>query len=212
MRLFLASYRFGAHADRLAALAGPPGRVAVIANACDAWPRARAAAVTSDLVPLRTLGYRPEEVDLREYAGRAKALAQRLAEFPTLWVRGGNTFVLRAQFARSGADLVIPELLAADALVYAGYSAGACVLAPDLHGLETADDPAEVLPACGIEPRWDGLGLIDRPIVPHIDSATDPDGDGNRLAAAYRAAGVEHWALTDDDVVVVDGDAVRLFH
>ncbi|MBF6457292.1 Type 1 glutamine amidotransferase-like domain-containing protein [Nocardia cyriacigeorgica] len=212
MRLFLASYRFGAHADRLAALAGPPGRVAVIANACDAWPRARAAAVTSDLVPLRTLGYRPEEVDLREYAGRAKALAQRLAEFPMVWVRGGNTFVLRAQFARSGADLVIPELLAADALVYAGYSAGACVLAPDLHGLETADDPAEVLPACGVEPRWDGLGLIDRPIVPHIDSATDPDGDGNRLAAAYRAAGVEHWALTDDDVVVVDGDAVRLFH
>lgn len=212
MRLFLASYRFGAHADRLAALAGPPGRVAVIANACDAWPRARAAAVTSDLVPLRTLGYRPEEVDLREYAGRAKALAQRLAEFPMLWVRGGNTFVLRAQFARSGADLVIPELLAADTLVYAGYSAGACVLAPDLHGLETADDPAEVLPACGIEPRWDGLGLIDRPIVPHIDSATDPDGDGNRLAAAYRAAGVEHWALTDDDVVVVDGDAVRLFY
>ncbi|TLF82243.1 Type 1 glutamine amidotransferase-like domain-containing protein [Nocardia cyriacigeorgica] len=211
MRLFLASYRFGAHVDVLAALAGPPGRVAVIANACDAWPQARAAAVTSDLVPLRTLGYRPEEVDLREYAGRAEALAQRLAEFSMLWVRGGNTFVLRAQFARSGADVVIPRLLAADALVYAGYSAGACVLAPDLHGLETADDPAEVLPACGIEARWDGLGLIDRPIVPHIDSATDPDGDSNRLAAAYRAAGIEHWALTDDDVLVVDGDTVRLF-
>ncbi|TLG04739.1 peptidase [Nocardia cyriacigeorgica] len=211
MRLFLASYRFGAHADVLAALAGPPGRVAVIANACDAWPQARAAAVTSDLVPLRTLGYHPEEVDLREYAGRAEALAQRLAEFPMLWVRGGNTFVLRAQFARSGADVVIPRLLAADALVYAGYSAGGCVLAPDLHGLETADDPTEVLPACGIEARWDGLGLIDRPIVPHIDSATDPDGDGNRLAAAYRAAGIEHWALTDDDVLVVDGDTVRLF-
>ncbi|NEW36982.1 peptidase, partial [Nocardia cyriacigeorgica] len=38
MRLFLASYRFGAHYDRLAALAGAPGRVAVIGNACDAWP------------------------------------------------------------------------------------------------------------------------------------------------------------------------------
>jgi dipeptidase E len=210
MRLFLASYRFGAHAGALAGLAGAPGRVAVIANACDAWPQSRAAAVTSDLVPLRMLGYRPEEVDLREYTGRAAALEQRLAEFPMLWVRGGNTFVLRAQFARSGADLVIGRLLAADALVYAGYSAGACVLAPDLHGLETADDPAEVLPACGIEPRWDGLGLIDRPIVPHIDSPTDPGGDGNRLAAAYRAAGIEHWALTDDDVVVVDGDTVRL--
>ncbi|MFE3446246.1 Type 1 glutamine amidotransferase-like domain-containing protein [Nocardia sp. NPDC059180] len=211
MRLFLASYRFGAHYDRLAALAGAPGRVAVIGNACDAWPAARAAAITSDLVPLRRLGYQAEEVDLREYAGRTEQLAARLADFPLVWVRGGNTFVLRAQFARSGADLVIPELLAADALVYAGYSAGACVLAPDLHGLETADDPAEVRPVCGIEPRWDGLGLIDRPIVPHIDSATDPDGDGNRLAAAYQAAGVTHWALTDDDVVVVDGETVRCF-
>ncbi|MBF6083449.1 Type 1 glutamine amidotransferase-like domain-containing protein [Nocardia cyriacigeorgica] len=210
MRLFLASYRFGAHADRLAALVGGPCRVAVIGNACDAWPAARAAAITSDLIPLRRLGYAAEEVDLREYAGRSERLAARLAEFGMLWVRGGNTFVLRAQFARSGADLVIPELLAADALVYAGYSAGACVLAPDLRGLETADDPAEVLPACGIEPRWDGLGLIDRPIVPHIDSATDPDGDGNRLAAAYRAAGIAHWALTDDDVVVVDGESVTV--
>lgn len=37
MRLFLSSYRFGAHYDRLAALVGTPGRVAVVPNACDAW-------------------------------------------------------------------------------------------------------------------------------------------------------------------------------
>ncbi|WP_435593516.1 Type 1 glutamine amidotransferase-like domain-containing protein [Nocardia sp. bgisy118] len=210
MRLFLAAYRFGKHPDRLAALVGAPGRVAVIPNACDAWPAAWSSAVTSDLVPLRKLGYAPEVLDLRDYVGRAADLERRLAEFPLVWVRGGNTFVLRAQFARSGADLALTRLLAADALVYAGYSAGACLLAPDLHGLETMDDPREVPPTCGVEPRWDGLNLVERRIVPHIDSPTDPDGLGNRLAADYRAEGIPHWALTDDEVVLVDGDRAEI--
>ncbi|PXX66334.1 dipeptidase E [Nocardia tenerifensis] len=210
MRLFLSSYRFGAHYDRLAALVGEPGRVALIPNACDAWPDAWAGAVTSDAVPLRKLGYAPETVDLREFVGAPAELERTLAGFPMVWVRGGNTFVLRAQFARSGADLVLPALLAKDALVYAGYSAGACLLTPDLHGLETVDDPAEVAPVCGIEPRWDGLGLVDRPIVPHIDSPTDPTGDCGALAESYRARGVAHWALTDDDAIVVDGDRTEV--
>ncbi|WP_433680717.1 Type 1 glutamine amidotransferase-like domain-containing protein [Nocardia sp. CA-119907] len=210
MRLFLSSYRFGAHYDRLAALVGEPGRVAVIPNACDAWPAAWASAVTSDVTPLRRLGYAPDVLDLRDFIGRTTDLELALAEYPLVWVRGGNTFVLRAQFARSGADVVLPKLLAADALVYAGYSAGACLLTPDLHGLESIDDPAEVAPACGIEPRWDGLGLVDHRIVPHLDSATDPDGAATLLAARYRAEGVAHWALTDNDVVVVDGDRTEV--
>ncbi|MEV6273662.1 Type 1 glutamine amidotransferase-like domain-containing protein [Nocardia sp. NPDC051832] len=210
MRLFLASYRFGAHADRLAALVGTPGRVAVIPNACDAWPDAWESAVTSDFVPLRKLGYAPEVLDLRDFLARPAELERALREFPLLWVRGGNTFVLRAQFARSGADVVLPRLLAEDALVYAGYSAGACLLTPDLHGLESSDDPAEVQTACGIEALWDGLGLVDHRIVPHVDSALDPADFGTRLAAGYRAAGIPHWPLTDDAVVVVDGDRLEL--
>ncbi|MGY4101306.1 Type 1 glutamine amidotransferase-like domain-containing protein [Nocardia sp. R16R-3T] len=210
MRLFLSSYRFGGHYDRLAALVGEPGRVAVIPNACDAWPAAWAAAVTSDMTPLRKLGYTPEVLDLREFVGRATELETTLAKYPLVWVRGGNTFVLRAQFARSGADFVLPKLLDADALVYAGYSAGACLLTPDLRGLESADDPAEVEPACGIEPLWDGLGLVDHRIVAHLDSATDPDGISAALAARYRAEGIAHWALTDNDVVVVDGDNIEI--
>ncbi|MFE6862541.1 Type 1 glutamine amidotransferase-like domain-containing protein [Nocardia sp. NPDC057668] len=210
MRLFLSSYRFGAHADRLLAMIGEPGRVAVIANACDAWPSAWQSAVTSDLFPLRRMGFAPEVVDLREYVGRAAALERALTGFPLVWVRGGNTFVLRAQFARSGADVVLTRLLERDALVYAGYSAGACVMTPDLHGLESMDDPGEVGTACGVEPRWDGLGLVDRPIVPHLDSPTDPDGLSRKLVRDYLAAGTPHWALTDDHVVVVDGERTEV--
>ncbi|WP_054815611.1 Type 1 glutamine amidotransferase-like domain-containing protein [Nocardia arizonensis] len=210
MRLFLASYRFGAHRDRLLSLAGPPGRAAVIANACDAWPTAWSGAVTSDVRPLRALGFHTDVLDLGEFIGRPAELERRMREYGMLWVRGGNTFVLRAQFARSGADLVLPRLLAEDALLYAGYSAGACLLTPDLHGLESSDDPAEVAPTCGTEPRWDGLGLVDRRIVPHLNSPTDPHGFGDRLAAEFRANGIPHWALTDDQVVVVDGDTTEV--
>lgn len=201
MRMFLASYRFGAHRDALLELVGSRRRVAVIANAADAWPpAARSSAVTSDVLPLQQLGFAVDEIDLRSDP------VERLADYPFVWVRGGNTFVLRAQLTRSGGDVVLRGLIESDAIAYAGYSAGACVMTPSLHGLELADDPAEVLPTCGIEPIWTGLNLVDRAIVPHVGS----DDDCDRVAARYRRAGISHWALADDQVVVVDGPRVAL--
>lgn len=226
MRLFLSSYRFGADPAPLLSLVGRPGRVGVIAAAADAWPRtARTSAVVSDVMPLTRLGFTAEEVDLRDYVGDdgqpcAAALRQRLDGFGLVWVRGGNTFVLRAQMARSGADRVIPELLASDSLVYAGYSAGACVMTPTLHGLDSSDDPAEVVATCGVEPRWDGLGMVGFAIVPHYPPAELP-GAGNAVpledAAAVRRtvdaltlAGIEYRTLTDDQAIVVNGDRTEL--
>ncbi|CAM2872556.1 Type 1 glutamine amidotransferase-like domain-containing protein [Skermania piniformis] len=203
MRLFLAGYRFGAHRDRFVALAGGSGPVAVVANACDAWPpAARSAAVAGDLGPLRSLGFTAREIDLRRDPATA------LADFPVVWVRGGNTFVLRAAFARSNADTVAVDLIRQNALVYAGYSAGACLLAPSLTGLELLDDPADA----GPELRWDGLGLIAASIVPHHRSPLDIDGGAERLIARYRAADITHLPLTDDEVLVVDGDAGTVLH
>ena len=97
------------------------------------------------------------ELDLREFIARPDELEATLTESSLLWVRGGNTFVLRAQLARSGGDVVLDRLLRDDALVYAGYSAGACVLAPSLVGLEFTDDPGEVASTCNVETRWDGM-------------------------------------------------------
>jgi dipeptidase E len=41
-------------------------------------------------------------------------------------------------------DEVLRELLAEDRVVYGGYSAGACVLTPSLHGIELVDDPHDI--------------------------------------------------------------------
>lgn len=198
----------------------------VIAAAADAWPRtARTSAVVSDVMPLTRLGFTPEEVDLRDYIGsdgraRSAALKERLEGFGMLWVRGGNTFVLRAQMARSGADRVIPELLLSDSLVYAGYSAGACVMTPTLHGLDSSDDPAEVVATCGMEPLWDGLGVVSFAIVPHHAPAELPGAEDavpledaaavRRTVNALRLAGIEYRTLTDDQAIVVNGDRTEL--
>jgi len=210
VRLFLSSYRFGAHQERLLQLLGDrPRSAAVIANAADAWPpSARASAVVSDLTPLRRLGFTAREVDLRDYVDHADRLAANLADHSLVWVRGGNSFVLRAQFARSGADSVLPDLLSRDVLAYAGYSAGACVLTPSLRGLETLDDPGEVLPTCGVDPIWDGLGLVHKPIVPHWRSPMSDSDEIDVVVADFRSRGVDIWALTDEQAVVVDGESI----
>ena len=53
--------------------------------------------------------------------------------------------------------------------MYGGFSAGSCVLAPTLRGLDLCDPPDTCLATYG-QVRYDGLGVLDRPVVPHVDS------------------------------------------
>ena len=218
MRLYLSSFRLGRHPDRLVQLvrrdtASPV--VAVIANALDgADPARREQAVEEELSALRGLDLAAQEVNLLDYRSDGDDLARDLAGYAALWVRGGNVFTLREALHLSGASVVVPRLLGADALVYSGYSAAGCVLAPDLTGLEECDDPLEVVRIHGTAARYDGLSVLDRALVPHLDS---PDHPESRLltgvAERYRRAGVSFWALRDGEELVVDGtvaDAVVL--
>lgn len=210
MKLFLSSYRFGGHSDAFVHLTGPPDDLAVIANASDAWPAAaRDSSLLSEFGPLRALGYRPKEIDLREYAGRPAAFERALDGFGAVWVRGGNTFVLRAQLARSGADDILRGRVRGNSIVYGGYSAGACVAAPSLIGVEDADDPGEVRLATGIDTVWDGLDLVDFSIVPHLDSVLDENDSGWATLQRLRRDGVRSHGLTDEQAIVVDDSGTR---
>ncbi|HEY7485850.1 MAG TPA: Type 1 glutamine amidotransferase-like domain-containing protein [Streptosporangiaceae bacterium] len=217
MRLYLSSFRLGNHPERMLALLREQpirGEVAVIANAMDAQTEdERSAGVQREADALASLGLRPTEVDLRRSFDRpADAVAAALARFPLIWVRGGNVFMLRYAMARSGADLALTTLLRRDAVVYAGYSAGACVLAPSLGGLEQCDDPQVVPAAYGDPPIWDGLGLLDYALVPHVDSPGHPETEIlSTVAARYRAEGVAHRPLRDGQALVVDGSDARIY-
>ena len=106
--------------------------------------------------------------------GRWWALAAALARYDAVWLRGGNVFVLRYALAASGGDEDLVRMLASDALVYAGYSAGPCVLAPSLRGLEAVDPPDRVTVAYGGEPIFAGLGILPGQVAP--DALREPLG------------------------------------
>lgn len=215
MRLYLSSYRNGDHPELLLDLVGRGGRsaagarIAVIANGIDAEDAdVRLSGVAGEFERLGALGLDPVEVDLRDFfGGPPEDVRAVLAGFPAVWLRGGNVFVLRAALALSSADTALGNLLRGDALVHAGYSAGACVLAPSLHGLEHCDDVTAVSRTYGTEPVLEGLGLLDRALVPHVDSPGHPESVAlGEVAAAYRAAGIPHLTLRDGQALVVDGD------
>lgn len=202
MRLYLSSHGLGNHTEELLKLCGAGRRAAVLAHAVDLLPASeREALVRHELAELREAGFEPYELDLHRQGD-----LERLQDADLLWVMGGNVFLLRAVLARTGADVAITALLAEDCLVYGGWSAGACVLAPSLEGLETVDDVAVV-----DHPVLTGLGLLDRPVVPHLVSPGQPDsGPCDRLAVTYASRGQRIWPLRDGDVLVVQGTDERL--
>lgn len=210
MRLYLSSFRNGDHPEELIGLMHRPGPVRVVANAMDGVQDAdRAAAVRLELDNLAEIGLEATELDLRDHT--PASLAGELADVEMLWVRGGNVFTLRHALRSCGADAILPDLLRRDALVYAGYSAGPCVLAPSLRGLEICDDADEVRRVHDADPIFDGLGVLDRAFVPHLDSADHPETDLlAQVVARYEADGTPYWGLRDGQVLVVDGDRVEL--
>ncbi len=127
------------------------------------------------------------------------------------WLTGGNVFILRYALSRSGADAAFGDLLAADALVYAGYSAGPCVLARSLRGLELVDDAEAVMRTYGAEPGWDGLGLLNEAFVPHYRSPGHPESAAmEAVVARYRAEGTPYRTLRDGQALVINGPDVAV--
>jgi dipeptidase E len=205
VKLYLSSFRLGDHPGHFVAMLPPKARIAVVCNAIDSEePVVREEKVIAEHRWLVELGLRPEEVDLRDFA--PERLRPRLAEFDGMWVRGGNVFVLRAAMARSGADRILPELIRSEQLVYAGYSAGGCVLAPSLRGLELCDDVSDV-----DDVVWDGLGVLDEAFVPHLDSPGHPETELiEKVRDLYERTAVPYVALTDGQALVIDGESRTL--
>lgn len=195
MRLYLSSFRLGDHPERLVAMVPEPRRIAVICNAIDNEPDERPGKVAAEIGWLRDLGLDPTEVDLRtdDPAG--------LAAYQAVWVRGGNVFVLREAMRRGGADEILTDLIRTDKIVYAGYSAGPCVLAPSLRGLELCDDITAV-----VEPIWTGLGVLDQAFLPHLDSPLHPETELiARVKDLYDRTNTPYIPLRDGQALIING-------
>lgn len=214
MRLYLASHRTGDSFPELLRMAGAGARVGVISNAVDFIPaadrEAYARSVFDPIADFRAHGLYAYDLDLRAYFRRPEALLAELERTRLVWAVGGNAFLLRRAMRQSGFDAIAPGLIWAERLVYGGWSAGACVAAPTLRGLEHMDDPAVLAEGYDPEPIWEGLGLIDAAIVPHYRS------DHAEAEAAERVAGwmaenrLPHRTLRDGDVLIQNGEILEL--
>lgn len=203
MRLFLASLGFGDHPDALVRIVGRDARIGVVVNAVDDRPASdQRLAVEVESDEMSRLGLRPSHLDVADPES-----VSRLDALDALWVRGGNTFVLRRALAVGGLDTAIADRVRAGTLAWAGYSAGAAVLSPDLDYVGEVDDPA----AAGPVPITTGLGVLDRPVVPHVDGSYDEALRCAALSDRLTREGVAHHRIGDRDALtVVDGVVTRL--
>ena len=206
MKLYLSSFRFGDHAKQLSNLYSNNKKVALIVNAWDAYPdgERRLLGIQRETEGLIQLGLQPEILDLRTFFDKPADLAKKITEFGGVWVTGGNTFALRRAFHYSGLDLWLQENRSDNNFVYGGYSAGVCVLSPELKGLELVDEPNVVPDGYKADVIWQGVGLIDFAFAPHFES-DHPESDMVTQEVEYMVKnGINYKALHDGEVIILE--------
>ncbi|HEU0099267.1 MAG TPA: Type 1 glutamine amidotransferase-like domain-containing protein [Allosphingosinicella sp.] len=213
MKLYLSSLMVGDHVDRLIALAGGRGaRMAVITNALDYIPLQaqleHARAHFDPMIYFADNGFDPSLLDLRFYFGRPAALRAVLLRHKVIWALGGNAFLLRRALRESGFDNIIGDLLG-EGIIYAGWSAGACVAGDSLRAIGLMDDPSVSAPGYdSAEPIWDGLGLVPFTIIPHYRSEHPEAPAAGKAAEFALSNGIDFRTLSDGDVLLLAENGV----
>lgn len=197
--------------EEMLALIGSNKRTAVIMNARDyIRPDERSDRLQIEFENLTRLGLQPEELDLRDFFNNSSELKAVVKNFGFFWVMGGNTFLLRKAFKQSGFDGLIIELLTNDVVAYGGYSAGICVLAPSLRGLDLVDSKDSEVEGYIRDVIWDGLGLIEYAIVPHFKCAQTELDDIDTYVQYLIDNHILFKALRDGEAIVINGSEDKI--
>ena len=207
MKLYLSSYRLGNDTSVLKDwLLTHDNNILVIPNALDVFPdvERKSNSIEDKNKDLVELGFVPKILDLRNYFSKPEDLKNDIKDYKSFFVQGGNTFTLRRAMKLSGFDNYLKSISEKPDYLYSGFSAGICVLAKDLHGLDLVDDP-------NIDPYdygkiiWDGVGLIDFVPVPHFDTPSHPESRFMNDVVKYLGEHhVYYKTLKDGDVIVED--------
>jgi dipeptidase E len=86
--------------------------------------------------------------------------------------------------------------------VYSGYSAGICVLAPTLRGIDLADDLVAAKELFNKGVLWDGLGLISYMPVPHYKSDHPESYLMEDVVSFMEREGLPYKTLRDGEVII----------
>jgi len=210
MRLYLSSYGIGNKPEKLVNLVGENKRVALIANATDLDESYRSVGVEKQFSVLKSLGFTPEEIDLRKYFNKSEELKNALDGIGLLWVRGGNAFILQRAIEQSGLNKILPELLQKNSFVYGGYSAGVIVLSPTLKGVELVDDSVSIPSSYQTEFSWEGMNIIPYSIAPHFESDHPESEKVNLVIEYFKDNKIYFKTLRDGEVIIVDGKSEEI--
>jgi dipeptidase E len=209
MRLYLSSFRLGNHPQKLVDLVKGNMRAVVVINACDYLSdEERLIRVQQEFAALQSLNFYSSELDLRYYFNnqqKQSELRDLLAACGLIWVRGGNSFVLRRAMKMSNFDRMIIDFLERDAIAYGGFSAGMVMLTPSLCGVNLVDNP-EVIPP-GYDPTiiWECLGVIPYAIAPHYKSDHPESAATDYLVQYYIDNHMPFKTLHDGEAIVING-------
>ena len=208
MKFYLSSYKMGNKAKKLQELA-PAGnrKIAYISNALDFSTdlKRKKESEKKDINDLENLGFKVELVDLRDYFSNKEALEDKVKEFGTIWVRGGNTFVLRQAMKLSGFDVLLRKFAKNNVnILYGGYSAGICVLGPSLKGLELVDDENQKPYVEQPETIWEGIGILNYVIVPHYKSDHPESETVKKVVDYYASKKIPFKTLKDGEVIIIE--------
>lgn len=208
MRLFLSSYRAGNYPGKLVELFGKNTRVAVITNAKDYKPpKEREIKVKEVLDFFLDLGLKPDELELKKYFTSQVNWNSEMDSYQSVWLAGGNVFLLRRALKQSGIDKFLYDSVRKNEIIYGGESAGAMVAGPTLRYSEMEgdeDNPNFVTEEYEKEILWDGLHFIDYVPVPHHrapDYGLEIDSYIHRLDGAS----IPHKEITDNQAIVING-------
>jgi dipeptidase E len=208
--LYLSSFRLGRNRVALRDLVGRPGRAALVFNACDVYGDSRLRNLERETEDIASLGFECEELDLRSYFADFEGLCNRLDTYDLIWVVGGNSFVLARAMTKSRFGEAASKPLDDGRLVYAGYSAGICVTAPDLEGIRLMDEPDALPDGYPKDVQAATLGWVPWRIVPHWRSQ-HPEAPLAELAVEHLLDnGLPFRTLRDGQAIVVEGDESRL--
>ena len=207
MKFYLSSFKLGDKGADLARMLSHNKNIAYIPNACDytninrekktAWEK-------KDMTSLEDLWLTVTYLDLKNFFGKTTDLRKKLDEFWWIFIRWGNTFILRQAMKLSGFDLLFQEFLQRDDFVYAGYSAWICVLAPDLKSLQTVDDPTDKPYPALQETIWEWLGYLDYMILPHYQSDHPESADIDKEVAYCEKNNIPFKTLRDGEVIIIE--------
>ena len=211
MKFYLSSYKIGNKANILKQFFIFNKKIGIITNAVDYKTKQEIQeSANRNKENLEALGLEPIVIDLKQYFHKQTELKQLINTLGGLWVRGGNTFILRQAMKLSGLDKILQEMHKDKTnqhsinFVYAGYSAGICILAPSLKGLHNVDNPNIMPYKEAKETIWEGLNIIDFLILPHYQSDHPESKDIDKDIAYCKENNIKFKPLRDGEVIVIE--------